>query len=270
MDTTTRSLPSIVLVPGHWLGAWAWDAVADDLRRRGHEVTAVTLPGLERDDPERASRTVAQQAESLRVTVHAAAADGSPVVLVAHSGAGSPVSLLLDQQPTAIARVIYVDSGPSSDGSAFDADVVPDMGEVPLPPFEELAAGGASLEGLSEGDLERFRARAVPEPGPVVREPVRLGNDARRDVPSTLIACSFSSEVVMQMVREGHPMMAEVATLRDVELVDLPTGHWPMWSRPIDLASAIAKAAERCLPPANDLIAAPSRQEHDRGGALTG
>ena len=45
------------------------------------------------------------------------------------------------------------------------------------------------------------------------------------------------------MAREGHPMMAEVATLRDVELVDLPTGHWPMWSRSTDLASEIAKAA---------------------------
>lgn len=245
MDTTTHCLPSIVLVPGHWLGAWAWDAVADDLRRRGHQVTAVTLPGLERDNPERASTTVAQQAAALRATVRAAAADGSPVVLVAHSGAAVPTSLLLDQEPTAIARVIYVDSGPTADGWPYDAGAAPDVDEVPLPPFEDLAAGGASLAGLSKDDLERFRARAVPEPGPVMRQPVRLENDARRDVASTIIACSFSSEVVMQMAREGHPMMAEVATLRDLELVDLPTGHWPMWSRPTDLASAISSTAGR-------------------------
>ncbi len=48
---------------------------------------------------------------------------------------------------------------------------------------------------------------------------------------------------MMQMAHEGHPMMAEVATLRDFELIDLPTGHWPMWSRPADLAAAIATAA---------------------------
>ncbi len=244
MDTTTHSLPSIVLVPGHWLGAWAWDAVAEDLHRRGHHVTAVTLPGLEPDNPERASTTVAQQAEALRAAV-LAAADGSPAVLVAHSGAGVPTSVLLDHEPTAIARVIYVDSGPASDGSVFDADVAPEVAEVPLPAFEDLTAAGASLEGLSEDDLERFRVRAVPEPGPVLREPVHLGNDARRDVPATIIACSFSAEVVMHMAREGNPMMAEVATLRDLELVDLPTGHWPMWSRPTDLAAAIAKAAVR-------------------------
>jgi pimeloyl-ACP methyl ester carboxylesterase len=240
MDTSTPIALSIVLVPGHWLGAWAWDAVAADLRSRGHRIIAVTLPGLHADDPHRASKTVTDQADGLRSAVDAAAADGSSVVLVAHSGAGYPTSVLLDQGPAALARVIYVDSGPSSDGSAFDASVPPEQAEVPLPPFDQLRA---SLDGISEEDLARFRERAVPEPGSVMREPVHLDNDSRRDVPSTIIACSYPSEVMMQMAREGHPMMAEVATLRDLELVDLPTGHWPMWSRPADLASAIVEAA---------------------------
>ncbi len=242
MDTTTRTSPSIVLVPGHWLGAWAWDAVAADLRSRGHNVTALTLPGLDPDDPHRGSTTLAQQADALRSAVDAAAADGSSVVLVAHSGAGSPTSVLLDRDPTSVARIVYVDSGPAADGSALDASVPPEQEEVPLPPFEQLREN-ASIDGLSEKDLERFRERAVPEPGSVIRETVRLKNDSRRDVPATIIACSYPFEVMMQMAHEGHPMMAEVATLRDLELVDLPTGHWPMWSLPADLAAAIATAA---------------------------
>ena len=40
----------IILVPGFWLGAWAWDEVADELRTGGHDVTALTLPGLESAD----------------------------------------------------------------------------------------------------------------------------------------------------------------------------------------------------------------------------
>jgi pimeloyl-ACP methyl ester carboxylesterase len=32
----------IVLVPGFWLGAWAWDEVAAALRADGHDVTALT------------------------------------------------------------------------------------------------------------------------------------------------------------------------------------------------------------------------------------
>lgn len=43
----------IVLVPGFWLGAWAWDEVVDILRAAGHDVTAITLPGLESPDADR-------------------------------------------------------------------------------------------------------------------------------------------------------------------------------------------------------------------------
>ncbi|GAP80275.1 hypothetical protein Y09_3133 [Brachybacterium sp. SW0106-09] len=38
-------------------------------------------------------------------------------------------------------------------------------------------------------------------------------------------------------------MFAAVNDLIDVQIVDLPTGHWPMWSRSEDLANAIAAAA---------------------------
>ncbi len=242
MDTTSPAAPAIVLAPGHWLGAWAWAAVAADLRGRGHCVAAVTLPGLEPEDPNRGSTTVGQQADALRSAVDTAAAGGVEVVLVAHSGAGCPTSVLLDRDPGAVSRVVYVDSGPSANGSSFDSSVPTETGEVPLPPFEQLTA---SLEGLTEQDLARFRERAVPEPASVVRATVHLTNDARRDVPSTIIACSYPSTVMMQMAHDGHPMMAEVATLRDLELIDLPTGHWPMWSRPADLAAAISDAAKQ-------------------------
>ena len=47
----------IILVPGFWLGAWAWDEVAASLRADGHDVTALTLPGLESRDADRSSFT---------------------------------------------------------------------------------------------------------------------------------------------------------------------------------------------------------------------
>ena len=33
--------------------------------------------------------------------------------------------------------------------------------------------------------------------------------------------------------------MRELAKIRDVEYADLPTGHWPQFTRPEDLARAI-------------------------------
>ena len=80
-------------------------------------------------------------------------------------------------------------------------------------------------------------------PAAVAREPLRLRDDARLSVPTTIIATSLSSEVMMGLAQQGHPMFAEITRLTELELVDLPTGHWPMWSRPNDLAEAIGTAA---------------------------
>ena len=47
----------IILVPGWWLGAWAWDEVVATLATEGIEVTALTLPGLESVDADRSNVT---------------------------------------------------------------------------------------------------------------------------------------------------------------------------------------------------------------------
>lgn len=184
-------------------------------------------------------RPTREQAAALTEVVRSNAA---PVVLVVHSGASYPASVLLDADPDAVSRIVYVDSGPAADGATFAEDLPADIDEVALPPFEILGQR-ASLAGIDEQRLARFRERAVPEPGGVLRGRLRLSNDARRDVPSTIIACLFPSRVMLSMARDGHPMMAETATLRQLDVVDLPTGHWPMFSRPLDLAEAIAAAA---------------------------
>ncbi len=229
-----------VLVPGFWLGGWAWDRVAPGLRAAGHQVTAVTLPGLGPTDADRAAVTLDDQVRAVLATVERA---GSHVVLVAHSGAGKVVSGVLDRRPDAVGRMVYVDSGPSSDGAG--ETLPPEVTELRLPSWEELSAGGSRLDGLSTADLDEFRTRAVPQPAGPVRERIHLDNPTRRRVPSTIVACSFPAAVVARMAAEGNPMFVEVAQLSDLDYVDLPTGHWPMWSRPDDLAAALIQTAGR-------------------------
>lgn len=235
--------PPIILVPGYWLGAWAWTEVLDELRALGVDADAITLAGLDPDDQQRASRTLDDQAASVeRAMSSAGASSDRPVVLVAHSGANGPVSLVLDRHPELVRRVIWVDSGPVAPGTAFDPEAPVDLTELPLPPFEDLGVH-ASLDGLSAADLERFRDRAVPEPGPVVRGLAELTNPDRRAVPTTIICTSITAAQIFDLARAEHPMFSEVAHLANVDAVDLPTGHWPMWSRPADLATAIATAS---------------------------
>lgn len=237
--TTTTNDPAIVLIAGHWLGAWAWDEVLEHLTAMGRRAIPMTLPGLDETDPQRASRTLDDQAAAIG---QALASEAEPVVVVAHSGANAPVSLVLDRHPELVRRVIWVDSGPVAPGTVFAPDAPQELEELPLPPFEVLGEQ-ASIEGLSADVLERFRRRAVPEPGPVLRQPVELDNDARRRVPTTLVCCSIPSTQLTALAKAGHPMFAEVADLENLELVDLPTGHWPLWSRPADLAQILAAAA---------------------------
>ncbi len=241
--TTDTNSPIIVLVAGHWLGAWAWDDVLEHLETDRARAVAVTLPGLDGAAPARSPRTLAAPAEALDdLLTRLDVSEEQPATLVAHSGANAPVSMALDRHPELMHRVVWVDSGPMANGSAF-APGFPEE-ELPLPPFEVLAQQ-TSLDGLSTDVLERFRSRAVPEPGPVLRQPVELANDARTAVPTTLVCCSIPSSQVLDMAREGHPLFAEVANLETLDVVDLPTGHWPMWSRARDLAEVIRSAASR-------------------------
>jgi pimeloyl-ACP methyl ester carboxylesterase len=228
--------PPIVLVPGFWLGAWAWDEVAAALRSDGHDVTALTLPGLESADADRSSITFADHVDAI---CDAATVAGRPVVLVVHSGTGFTGYAASDRVPEQIAAMVYVDSAPGK--GAMDRD----FAGVEMPLDWAAIAEEENLDGLTEEQKETFRERAVPQPGGVLRESVELTNDARLDLPSTVICTGFTSEQVKAYADEHDPAwLAGLAELRDVTWIDLPTSHWPMWSRPRELAAIIGEVAK--------------------------
>jgi pimeloyl-ACP methyl ester carboxylesterase len=166
-------------------------------------------------------------------------AAGAPVVLAVHSGAGASGYAASDRVPAQIAAMVYVDSGPATGALDPDFDAV----EKPLPSREELEQE-ENLDGLTEEQLDTFRLRAVPQPGGVLREAPRLTNDARLDVPSTAICTGYSSDDYKAAVKEGYAWLAGFAELRNLTWVDLPTSHWPMWSRPRELAGIIGEVAQ--------------------------
>jgi len=229
------STPPIVLVPGFWLGAWAWDEVAEILRADGHDVTALTLPGLESADTDRSGITFDDHVDAIIDAVEAA---DRPVVLAVHSASGFSGYAASDRIPDRIAAMVYVDTAPGK--PPLDPS---QEGDKPLV-WEEVAAE-ENLDGLSEAQLATFRERAVPVPGGVIRGGYEFTNDARRDIPSTVIATGYTSEAYRKYANE-HPdwaFLAGIPELRDVTWVDLPTSHWPMWSRPAETAAIIGDVA---------------------------
>ena len=226
----------IILVPGFWLGAWAWDEVAAILRADGHDVTALTLPGLESVDVDRSTITLQDHVDAICNAVLAA---DRPVVLAVHSASGFSGYAASDRLPERIAAIVYVDTAPGI------TPLDPDFAGVEKPMAWDEIEAEENLDGVSEAQRETFRQRAVPVPGSVLRDAVALTNDARRDIPSTLICTGFSAEQYQTYARE-HPewsFLAGIPQLRNATWIDLPTSHWPMWSRPAELAAILGDVA---------------------------
>ncbi len=226
----------IILVPGFWLGAWAWDDVAARLRADGHDVTALTLPGLESVDVDRSSITFADHVGAIVDALRAAPA---PAVLAVHSASGFSGYAASDVVPERIAHLVYVDTAPGK--PPLDAE----FNDVDKPLDWASVAAEENLDGLTDEQQATFRERAVPVPGAILRDGYEFTNDARLDIPSTVIATGYTAEAYRTYAKE-HPewsFLAGIPELRDVSWVDLPTSHWPMWSKPAELATIIGDIA---------------------------
>lgn len=231
----TMAPAPIILVPGFWLGSWAWDEVAALLRADGHEVTALTLPGLDSAIADRSAVTLQDHVDAIADAVRAASA---PPLLAVHSGAGVPGYGVTDRMPDALAGIAYIDSFPEVGPIDESFDGV----EKPLPSWEDL---GENLDGISEAQLATFREHAVPQPGGTIREGLELSNDRRLDVPTTVLCTSWPSSEFHKAIEADQPWMRALGSVRDVQWVDVATSHWPMWSRPRETAEMIGDAARR-------------------------
>ena len=230
----------IILVPGFWLDASSWEEVTPPLVAAGHQVHPLTLPGLESADAPRAGIGLRTHIDAVVAKIDAL---DNPVVLVGHSGGGAIIHGAVDARPGQVVRAIYVDSGPLADGGVINDELPDDGDEVPLPPWELFE--DEDLTDLDEELRAMFRARAIPQPKGVAQDPQRLNDERRYDVPATVIACEFPSSMLIEMIAGGHPYVAELGRVRDVDYVDLPTGHWPQFTRPAELGAAILAAVDR-------------------------
>ena len=205
----------MVLIPGFWLDASSWDGVVPILEQAGHRAHAVTLPGMARDE-DRSGVTLRDQVEAVMAVVDRL--DG-PVVLVGHSGGGAVAHAVVDARPDRIARVVYAASEPLGHGDIINDGFPAENGEIPLPDWSEF--GDEELAGLDDALRAAFRERAIPTPVGVATGPQQLSDERRYDVPVTVIACEFPGEKLREWMAAGH--LAELARIRQVDVVDLPT-----------------------------------------------
>ncbi len=231
----------VILVPGFWLGAWSWDRIVPTLENAGHDVVPVTLPGLESVDADRSGIGLAEHVAAVVSLIDQS--DG-PVVLVGHSGGGTVIHAAVDQRPGRIARAIYVDSGPLPHGTATNPHLPADGADLPLPPWDVFRDDGSrDLDDFTEAQLDDFRARAVPHPAAAAADPQVLSDGlGRYGVPVTLVSTTFTRDEIDSYTSSGEAFFAELPKIADVTIVELPTSHWPQFTRPELLAEVLRDA----------------------------
>jgi pimeloyl-ACP methyl ester carboxylesterase len=227
----------IVLIPGLWLDGSSWDEVVPALQQAGHRTHALTLPGMEAKDADRSKITLRDQVEAVVAVIDSYDSVAGEVVLVGHSGGGALAHAAVDARPTRVARVVYVDSLPLGDGGVINDAFPAADGDVPLPDWSLFDE--EDLIDLDDELRARFRERAIPAPVHVARDPQQLSDERRYQVPITVISCEFPGAMLREMIEQGDGYVQELAKVRDVDYIDLPTGHWPQFTRPKELGHAI-------------------------------
>lgn len=228
----------IILIPGLWLDGSSWAKVVPALERAGHRTHPLTLPGMESKDADRSRITLRDHVDAVVQAIDACGSGGQ-VLLVGHSAGCGIAHAAIDARPDRVARAVYVGGFPTGDGDTL-ADAFPAQGgQVPLPDWSEFE--DEDLVDLDDQARADFRERAVPSPEHVIRDPQRLADERRYEVPVTVVCTEFTSQALRGWIDQGMAPVREFAKIRDVELVDLPTGHWPQFTRPDELAQAILR-----------------------------
>lgn len=218
----------IVLIGGLWLDGSAWDEVVPHLEEAGHRVHALTLPG-------QGDGGGGALDDQIGAVVAAIDVGEAPVLVVGHSAACTLAWLGADRRPEAVGKVAMIGGFPSQDGETYADFFEPTDGQVPFPGWEPFA--GPDSDDLGDDLKVQIAARAVPVPEAVTRGTVRLTDERRYDIPVVMVCPEYSPDEARAWVAAGD--LPELAKVRDLSYVDIDSGHWPMFSRPAELAALL-------------------------------
>ncbi|MYS55048.1 alpha/beta fold hydrolase [Streptomyces sp. SID6013] len=216
------------------MDATVWSRVASALESLGHRPVPLTLPG---QGDSAATATLDDQVAAVLAAVDAA--PGKPMV-VGHSAACALAWLAADRRPERLAKVALVGGIPTPDGQPYADFFEVRDGAMPFPGWEPFQ--GPDAADLDEAARREMAAAAVPVPEGVARGVVRLTDERRFDVPVLLVCPEFTPAQARKWIDAGD--VPELARAGHVDFADIDSGHWPMITRPDELAAILAAAAE--------------------------
>jgi thioesterase domain-containing protein len=248
------------LVHGAWHGAWCWDLVVAELRRRGFGAVAVDLPC---DDPDAGAEAYARAVlDGLGADARGDTAlgdtDNDGVVLVGHSLGGLTIPVVAQafaERGRPVRAMVFVAALLPTVGASFDDGHADDRDRL----MPGLGAGQIAHEdGSSVWQPQAAIALMYPDAPPDLAEwaAARLRRQhwrvAQEVTPVrawprgavTVIACGSDAVVNPDWVRRA-------ARVRfGAEAVVLPGDHSPFAARPVELVDLLVAAAGPTADPA--------------------
>lgn len=235
--------PPVVLVHGAWETGTIWDGVAAKLKQDGYRVQVVTLPG--RIGNPAAPNQVSM--ESYRKAIAAAVdANKQPVVLVGHSFAGFPISVVAEAEPTRIKTLVYLAAYLPQDGQSLLSVATADKDSKAGPALQIDKASGlatilpAARAGLFANDAPAAVGAIVA--GAIVPEPLGpLATPVHLTVRFANVDKAYIHTARDQVVSPSLQAAMVAATPVRLEQ-SLDTGHTPFVTKPDGVAAAIEAA----------------------------
>jgi pimeloyl-ACP methyl ester carboxylesterase len=224
-------MPKIfVLVPGAWLGAWAWKRIVPLIERDGNKAYPLTLTGMG-DRVHLATPQVGIETAIQDVMNAIVYEDLENMVLVGHSFAGKVVASVADRMPERIETLLFLDAfrpanvqTPQGDFGKEPWPTLPGGWKIPL--TEELVAiFGKDLQGP---DRDWMLSKVTPWLMRYAGDPITLSGKWNA-VRKAYIFCTAGGDDVEQILKEKLDGPHKV----------LEAGHWPMITKPDETAEAI-------------------------------
>ena len=236
---------NFVLVHGAWHGGWCWGRVAKTLRAAGHVVFTPTLTGLgERTHLLQPGLTIEHFATDVANVIEAE--ELREVILVGHSFAGGPISVVADRKPEVLNHLIYLDAVLLESGqSAFsklDPAIVAERVKLAQETSEGLAIpppSPAAFGVTNTQDAAWLRRRLTPQPLHPYREPIQLNHPLGNGIRKTYITCTNPAYVPLVSTHDW------VRRQNDWQCLELASGHDAMVIDPGALTEVLISCALR-------------------------
>jgi pimeloyl-ACP methyl ester carboxylesterase len=230
-------MATYVFIHGAFTGGWIWKKVATRLRTLGHTVFTPTLDGCaERYHQIRPGITMESHVQEMvdYLFYH----DLQEIILVGTSVSGITISMIADQVPERIGRLVYIDVILALPGEKLADIVVPIPGatwertELALGPSRALIEG-KMFENLDPETRAWVTARFTLHP---ISASPRKGPSMdvfwNRSWKATVINCRQSSNPP-----ESHER--RTAEKLKATYLEINSGHYPMLSHPEELTKML-------------------------------